>query len=149
MGTLNGTVTADSAGAFAGTVTLPAGTSVGEHVLQTVGVTPVGALRAVSLAVRVEPGASITLIKGPRTGEGRRERISATGTVVGLPAGAVLTPYVRMAGASEFTAGAARITVQSDGSSAWTRRVHAEREFTVYVAWADVKSNEVTWLKVG
>ena len=56
---------------------------------------------------------------------------------------------MRMAGASEFTAGAARITVQSDGSFAWTRRVNAEREFTVYVAWADVKSNEVTWLKVG
>ena len=149
MGTLIGTVTADSAGAFAGTVTLPAGTSVGEHVLQTVGVTPAGALRAVSLGVRVSPDASISLVKGSRTDDGMHDRISATGTVAGLPAGTALTPYVRFEGRPSFVAGLARIVVQADGSFRWSRLVRSDRALTAYVAWTDVKSNEVTWLKLG
>lgn len=143
-----GTATTDALGDFAGTVTLPSGVAVGDHVLQIVGVTPLGRLRAVSLGVRVEPDASITLVKGQRIDEGRHDRITATGSVSGLPAGTLLTPYVRLEGRTAFVAGMARILVQSDGSFRWSRLVRADRDVTAFVAWADVQSNEVTWLKL-
>ena len=139
-----GTATTDALGDFAGTVTLPSGVAVGDHVLQIVGVTPLGRLRAVSLGVRVEPDASITLVKGQRIDEGRHDRIAATGTVSGLPAGTLLTPYVRLEGRTAFAAGAAWIVVQSDGSFRWSRLVRVDRDVTTYVAWTDVQSNEVT-----
>lgn len=144
-----GSATTDAKGAFTATVSLPRDVALGDHVLQIVGVTPTGALRAVSVGVRVEPDASITLVKGARTDAGVHDRIRATGTASGLPAGAVLTPYVRLQGRSTFVAGAARIVVQPDGSFRWSRLVRSNRDVTAYVAWTDVASNEVTWLKLG
>lgn len=143
-----GTATTDASGAFASTVTLPADVSVGDHVLQVVGVTPTGGLRAISLGVRVSPDASITLVKGVRTDAEAHDRITATGSVSDLPAGTVLTPYVRLEGRPSFVAGVARIVVQADGSFRWSRLVRSDREVTAYVAWTDVKSDEVTWLKL-
>ena len=61
----------------------------------------------------------------------------------------VLTPYVRLEGRPSFVAGLARIVVQADGSFRWSRLVRSDRGVTAYVAWTDVKSNEVTWLKLG
>ena len=144
-----GSATTDANGAFTATVSLPRDVEVGDHVLQIVGATPTGAVRAVSVGVRVEPDASITLVKGARTDAGVHDRIRATGTVSGVPAGTMLTPYVRLQGRSTFVAGAARIVVQADGSFRWSRLVRSDRGVTAYVAWTDVTSNELTWLKLG
>ena len=144
-GTLIGTTSADAAGGFTTSVALPADVSAGDHVLQIVGLTATGSMRAVSLGITVSPDASITLVAGPRKVEGKRERIVATGTVVGLPAGTVLTPYVRIDGRQSFVGGAARIVVQADGTFRWSRLVKSGRGVTAYVSGTDVTSNEVTW----
>ena len=61
----------------------------------------------------------------------------------------VLTPYVRLEGRASFSPGAERIVVQADGSFRWSRLVRSDRGVTAYVAWTDVKSDEVIWLKLG
>lgn len=144
-GTLIGSTTADATGGFTTAVGLPADVSTGNHVIQVVGLAEGGSMRAVSLGITVAPDASITLAAGPRKVEGKRDRIVATGTVVGLPPGTVLTPYVRIQGRQPFVAGAARIVVQADGTFRWSRLVKSGRDVTAYMAWTDVTSNEVTW----
>ena len=68
------------------------------------------------------------LITGSR--EGRR--IEVAGSVTGLSADAVLRPWVRMGGQTEFTQGFAQIVVDESGEFTWSRR--AGRVVEVYVA---------------
>lgn len=147
-GTYVGTVVTDANGSFAGTAQLPLGISVGDHVLQAVGLTKTGGTRAVSLGVRVEPDAAIVLKKGTRKPAGVHDRVRATGTVTGIAAGTRLTPYVRYSGKSTFSKGKATIRVQADASFRWSRLINTNRGITLYVAWKDVKSNKVTWAKI-
>ena len=148
MGTYVGTVTTTSAGTFSGTATLPPGIAPGDHVVQAVGLSKTGAVRAMSLGVRVEPSASLTLDQGTRKADGRHDRIRTTGSSTGIPAGTKLTPYIRYSGQSSFSQGKASIVVQTDGTFRWTREIRKDKDVTGYVAWTDVESNRVTWVKI-
>ena len=141
-----GTVPVNEAGEFEGVAALPQDIKPGEYVLQAVGVSPAGQKRALSLGVLVEP--SLVLDQGTRTPDGRHDRIRTTGSSTGIPAGTKLTPYIRYSGQSGFTEGKATIQVQSDGSFRWTREIKKSKDVTGYVAWTDVESNRVTWIKV-
>ena len=147
-GTYIGTVTTNSSGAFAGTATLPPGISVGDHVVQAVGLSKAGAVRAMSIGVRVEPSATLVLNQGTRKPDGRHDRIRTTGSSTGIPAGTKLTPYIKYSGQSSFSGGKATIVVQADGSFTWTRQIRKDKAVTGYVTWTDVESNKVTWAKV-
>ena len=93
--------------------------------------------------------ASLALVKGERVAQNRgKDRIRATGSAVGIPAGTLLTPYVRLSGQSSFSRGKASITVASDGSFRWTRLVNKAKRVAAYVAWEDVESNRVVWAKI-
>lgn len=146
LGTYLGTVITNGAGDFAGTATLPEGIEPGDHVIQAVGLSKAGAVRAVSLGVRVLP--SLELNQGTRKPDGRHDRIRTTGTSTGIPAGTKLTPYIRYSGQSGFSKGKATITVQADGSFRWTRQIRKDKAVTGYVAWTSIDSNQVTWVKV-
>jgi hypothetical protein len=95
-----------------------------------------------------KPDVSLVLESGPRVPEGRRDRIQATGAALGIPAGTILTPFMRYAGDSTFRQGRAAITVQSDGSFTWSRRIQPNRAVTAYVMWKDTESNRVAWTRV-
>ena len=147
-GTYIGTVVTNTSGSFTGTATLPPGITVGDHVVQAVGLSKAGAVRAMSIGVRVEPSATLTLDQGTRAPDGRHDRIRTTGSSTGIPAGTRLTPYIRYSGQSSFAQGKASIVVQSDGSFRWTRQIRKDKAVTGYVAWTDIESNKVTWAKV-
>jgi alpha-tubulin suppressor-like RCC1 family protein len=145
-GVFIGTVTTNTNGTFTGAVVLPPETPAGRHVIQAVGYTRSGALRAVSLGVRVTP--ALTLAQGTRTADGRHDRIRTTGTSTGIPDGSRLTPYIRYGNRGAFTEGKATIVVQADGSFRWTREIRKNRAVTGYVTWKSTESNRVTWLKI-
>ena len=141
-----GTVTVNAQGEFSGVATLPDDVAPGGHVIQAVGSSVTGQTRAMNLGVQVDP--SITLVKGKRESDGRHDRIRATGTSAGLDEGTLLTPWIRYTGQSSFTKGKTAIMVRSDGTFRWTRQIKKSRGITVYMAWKDVHSNKVTWMKV-
>lgn len=143
-----GTLVTDGKGSFAGRPTLPEGVSAGRHILQAVGLTKSGKPRAMSLGVLVTADVSITLIKGTRTEDGRHDRIRATGTTTGVPAGTKLVPYIQYRGQGEFTEGKASIIVQADGTFTWTRQIKRSKALTTFVAWEDIASNRVVWARV-
>jgi hypothetical protein len=95
-----------------------------------------------------QPVVSLLFNAGPRVTEGSRDRIQATGSTVGVPAGAVLTPFMRYSGEARFRQGKAAIEVQTDGSFTWSRKVRSSRGVTAYVMWKDTESNRVTWTRV-
>jgi len=138
------TVAAD--GSFSGDATLPEEIKAGEHVLQAVGFSPTRQARAVSLGVIVRPW--IELIKGPRTADGRHDRIRASGETGGLESGIRLAPFIRYRGQDAFTRGRASITVQTDGTFAWTRQVKKSKGLGAYVAYTDTRSNGVYWVRI-
>jgi len=140
-----GSFTVASDGTFTGEATLPESIKAGEHVLQAVGISPTRQTRAVSLGVLVRPW--IELTKGPRTVDGRHDRVRATGDTGGLDAGVVLAPFIRYRGQDTFVRGKATITVQSDGTFAWTRQVKKSKALAAYVAHTDTESNRVFWTK--
>jgi hypothetical protein len=141
-----GTVRTTRAGTFTGLATLPDSVKAGQHVLQAVGTTTEGKPRAMSLGVLVTR--SLTLNQGTRTADGMHDRIRTTGSSTGMDAGVKLTPYIKYAGQSTFSEGKASIVLQADGTFTWTRQVKKGKKLTAYVAYTDVKSNEVVWLKV-
>ena len=79
------------------------------------------------------------MITGTREGK----RIEVSGTSTGFGMGGVLNPWLRMAGDSGFTRGAAQILVSADGTFDWSRRTG--KKASVYVATPDlsVRSNTV------
>jgi hypothetical protein len=141
-----GTVRTNAQGSFSGVATLPADIAPGEHVLQAVGFSPSLQSRAMNLGVIVEP--SLTLDQGTRVKQGRHDRIRTSGSSAGVEAGTRLTPWIRYSGQSQFQEGRATITVQSDGSFTWTRKIRTNRSLTAYVSWTDIDSNRVRWAKV-
>jgi hypothetical protein len=144
--TLLGTFTVAADGTFVGTATLPDSILAGEHVLQAVGISPQRQTRAVSLGILVQPW--IELTKGPRKADGRYDRIRATGDTGGIEAGVKVTPRIRYRGQSDFSQGKAVITVTSDGTFTWSRKIRPDKGLAAYIAYTDVKSNQVYWTKV-
>lgn len=146
---LVGAVGVNNNGTFSGVVDLPTGLAPGDYTLEAVGVTVSNDARAIVLGITVEtPSESITLIKGKRTADGRHDRVRTTGLTSGIPAGALLIPYIRYGTNGSFTAGKASITVQADGSFRWSRLIRKDRPLVAYVAFADTMSNTVAWKRI-
>ena len=147
--TVLGTITSSASGTFAASIDLPPGVTVGDHVLQVVGLTPSGAVRALSLGIRVGPQASITLVKGKRVHvRGRIDTVTASGTTDGISGGEKLTPYVRFGSRGPFIKGAVTVKVDPDGSFTYTRKVRAHRPLEMYLTWNDARSNSVSWQRI-
>lgn len=79
------------------------------------------------------------VIVGAREGS----RIAIRGQATDLGQGALLDPWLRLSGQTEFAKGSARILVSTDGTFAWSRRTN--KAASVYVATPDgtVQSNTV------
>jgi hypothetical protein len=145
-----GSIAVDDLGDFLGTVRLPADMQPGDYVLQVTGVTTSNGERAVSLGVRVvDNNATITMIKGKRVSDTRRlDRVRATGTSTGVPAGTKLTVHVRLANRGAFTTTKATVIVREDGTFRWTRKVRANRPLQAYVTFTSTQSNTVRWARI-
>lgn len=91
---------------------------------------------------------TIELDAGERVAEGVNDRVSTTGSTMGVPIGARLTPYVRTSRSGEYRAGDADITVQADGSFSWTRYVRKSKPLYAYIAYEDARSNTVVWVRL-
>ncbi len=144
--TLLGTFTVAADGTFAGTATLPDSILAGEHVLQAVGISPQRQTRALSLGIVVQPW--IKLTKGPRKATGRYDTLRATGDTGGIEAGVKVTPRIRYSGQSKFSQGKAVITVASNGTFTWSRKIRPNRGLSAYIPYIDTASNKVYWAKV-
>ncbi len=119
--------------------------SSGSCVLQAVGIGTSGERRVLSLGVVVN--AWIDLTRGQRTRLGRFDVVRARGTTGGLPAGAVLTPWVRSPGQDTFRRGSSSIIVGPDGRFVWTRKVRPSKGLAAYVTYAETESNRVYWTR--
>ncbi|MEY4170265.1 MAG: hypothetical protein RLZ94_1338, partial [Actinomycetota bacterium] len=67
------------------------------------------------------------------------ERLSAFGVVIDAPPGASVTPMVKLAGQSAFTAGVA-VPIGTDGSFTWSRTVASDKDAQVYFMVASGRS---------
>jgi hypothetical protein len=141
-----GDITINADGRYSATIEMPADIAPGPHVLQAVGVGASGERRVLSLGIVVD--AWIDLKRGKRTPAGRFDQVRATGKTAGLPAGAVLTPWVRSPGQAAFRRGSASITVRADGSFQWTRRVQKSKGLAAYVSYKGNDSNKVHWARL-
>ena len=88
---------------------------------------------------RASDGPSI-VITGSREGK----RIEVTGTTTGLGMGAILNPWVRLAGQTAYSQGSAQVLVSMDGAFEWGRTTG--KKVSVYMQTPDgfVRSNTVT-----
>lgn len=86
---------------------------------------------------------TITIVGSRGEAQGART-IIVTGTTTGFDQGALLKPWVRLAGQREYVPAAKTISVSSSGEFTWQRRT--AKKVTVYVASIDgaVRSNKVT-----
>jgi YVTN family beta-propeller protein len=80
------------------------------------------------------------VITGARDGQ----RIQVSGSTIGFGMGAILNPWVRLAGQSAYSQGSAQVLVSMDGTFQWGRR--AGKQVSVYMQTPDgsVRSNTVT-----
>ena len=108
----------------------------------------VKALTGAGWSVASEPSNAVTpsARSGPTvviTGSRDGGRIQIAGTATGFGMGAILNPWVRLAGQSAYTQGAAQVLVSMDGTFEWSRTT-GKRAF-VYMQTPDgsVKSNAV------
>jgi hypothetical protein len=115
-------------------------------VLQAVGISPQRQTRALSLGIVVQPW--IKLTKGPRKATGRYDTLRATGDTGGIEAGVKVTPRIRYSGQSKFSQGKAVITVASNGTFTWSRKIRPNRGLSAYIPYIDTASNKVYWAKV-
>ena len=141
-----GDITINADGRYSATIEMPDDIAPGPHVLQAVGVGTSGERRVLSLGIVVD--AWIDLKRGKRTPAGRFDQVRATGKTGGLPAGAVLTPWVRSPGQDAFRRGSASITVRADGSFQWTRKVQKSKGLAAYVSYKGNDSNKVYWARL-
>ena len=141
-----GDITINADGRYSAIIEMPDTIAPGAHVLQAVGVGTSGERRVLSLGVVVD--AWIDLKRGKRTPSGRFDQVRATGMTGGLPAGAVLTPWVRSPGQDAFRRGTASITVRADGTFAWTRKVQKSKGLTAYVSYRGTDSDKVYWARL-
>ena len=140
-----GTVTANAGGTAIATAQIPSTVPTGSHTLQIAGTNSSGQTIALSMGITVTNPPVITLVKGPRTKNGRHDRITVTGTVTAIPAGAVLTPYIKFQGPNGYRPGTAKITVAPDGTYTWTRTVPTDRRVSVYLTYPGTRSNTAAW----
>jgi hypothetical protein len=146
-----GEVRVNSEGTFASTLSLSAlRSAAGDRVLQFAGVTDANTERAISLGVRVVgQNTSITLVGGKRVSiGGQMDRIRATGSTSGIPAGSTLVPHIREGGQGPFTRGVATIVVNADGTFRWQRKVSKNRNIQAYVSFAGDRSNTEVWVRI-
>ena len=87
---------------------------------------------------RPSAGPSI-VISGTRNGQ----RIEVTGSTTGLGMGAILNPWVRLAGQTAYSRGSAQVLVSMDGTFTWGRKTG--KKVSVYIETPDgsVRSNTV------
>jgi subtilisin family serine protease len=108
-------------GSFTITASLPSGASLGGHVLQVVGSSTQGTVRAVSLGISVvseQPVDERTIsIKGSRLGRS----VVVTGQTSSM-IGERVVPLTQLPGQTGHTAGSARPGVRMDGTFVWQRR---------------------------
>lgn len=83
---------------------------------------------------------SAILITGAREGQ----RIEVTGSTTGFGMGAILNPWVRLAGQTAFAQGRAQVLVSMDGTFEWGRRTGKKASVYVQTPDGSVKSNTVT-----
>ncbi len=86
-----------------------------------------------------QPRSSI-LITGSRDGK----RIEVTGSTTGFGMGAILNPWVRLAGQTAFAQGRAQVLVSMDGTFAWGRRTGKKASVYMQTPDGSVRSNTVT-----
>ena len=88
------------------------------------------------------PNPSIVIV-GERGSVSGKPGIIVGGTTKGIEEGTKLVPYIRFPGQTEYTAGAARITLDANGEGSWQRKTG--KKSYVYFATEDgsVKSNRV------
>lgn len=96
-----------------------------------------------SSAPTIAPLVEITA--GTRTVEGRRDRVTVSGTVAGLEPGTVLVPYLKIDNGRAEAIGRARVIVREGGTIRWTRQVRPFRRVAVYFRADGVRSNVVSW----
>ena len=143
-----GTITANASGTATATAQIPGTVPTGSHTLQIAGTNSSGQTIALSMGITVTTPPVITVEPGPRTKAGRHDRITVTGTVTGIPAGATLTPYIKFQGPNGYRPGTAKITVAPDGTYTWTRAVRADRRVSVYLTYSDSRSNTINWARL-
>ena len=141
-----GDVPVGADGRFSAIVDVPNNITPGSHVLQAVGIGTSGELRVISLGVVVD--AWIEMQRGKRTSLSRFDKVRATGTTGGLPAGATLTLWVRSPGEDAFRRSDERISVRADGSFRWVRKIPKSQRFAAYVSYAKTDSNRVRWARL-
>ncbi len=80
------------------------------------------------------------VITGSRDGQ----RIEVVGSTSGFGMGAILDPWVKLAGQSAYSEGSAQVLVSTDGTFAWGRKTG--KRVHVYMQTPDesVRSNTVT-----
>lgn len=115
-------------GRFALTVTVPAGTTAGDYVLQVNGYSLLAQDRSVAIAVDVTEIPSID-IAGKREKSGRARVVGVTEN---LAPGTVVQPMIRMSGQQEFTEGTGARTVSADGTFTWQRKTSKKKALDVY-----------------
>lgn len=140
-----GTVTASTTGTATATAQIPSTVPAGSHTLQIAGTNSSGQTIALSMGITVTNPPVITLEPGPRTKNGRHDRITLTGTVTGIPTGAVLTPYIKFQGPNGYQPGTAKITITPDGTYTWTRTVPTDRRVSVYLTYPGTRSTIAAW----
>ena len=91
---------------------------------------------------------AITLVEGDRIRDGAMDRVTASGTTSGLPAGAKLTPYIRLGADGEFVKGESTVAVDRNGRYTWSRMVKPGHELTAYMVYRDAVSNRVVWQRL-
>ena len=84
----------------------------------------------------VEPSIVIT---GSRDGK----RIEVKGSTTGFGMGAILNPWVRLAGQSKYTQGSAQVLVSMDGTFEWSRRTGKKASIYMQTTDGSVRSNAV------
>ena len=88
---------------------------------------------------------TITLTAGQRVKEGRRDRVTATGSVSGRPPGSRLVPFVRVGASGDFSQGLAPIALSADGTFRWSRSVGRGKAVSLYVEAGGQRSETVSW----
>ena len=88
---------------------------------------------------RESAGPSIVIM-----GSRDEKRIEVTGTTTGFGMGAILNPWVRLAGQSAYAQGSAQVLVSTDGTFAWSRKTGKKVSVYMQTPDASVRSNTVT-----
>lgn len=92
---------------------------------------------------------TISLDPGERTSSGVNDVVSTRGETSGIPAGARLTPYVKLARGATYKPGLANVSVSADGSFSWSREVRRSKPLFAYMVYENSESNTVIWVRLG